>query len=363
MTHEVYMHLALELASNGEGWVAPNPLVGAVIVKNNRIIGRGYHPYFGGPHAEINAINSVEKPEQIKGATLYLTLEPCSYFGKTPSCADAIVHSGIGQVVIATRDPNPLVRGRGVRLLKQHDINVIEGVLEPEARAINKPFFKAQQKGLPYVIAKWAMSMDGKLATRPGQSRWITSEESRDYSKYIRAQSQAVMVGIETVLKDNPGLLAWVKYMGNPIRIILDSKARLPLNSKLVKTIAQGPVWVMVSASAPENRVRLLKQKGVKVFRVPLLNGRLDFKAAMKTLVDNGINKLMIEGGSEVLGSAFYNKVVDEVYCFIAPKIIGGRDAQVPVEGKGVFRIADALQLKNVTVKYINLDVLVHGYL
>ena len=370
--------------SNG---VSPNPMVGAVIVRNNRIIGQGYHQYFGGPHAEINAINSVKNPEHIKGSTLYLTLEPCSHFGKTPPCAEAICYSGIKQVVMAVRDPNPLVRGRGVRLLKQHKINVIEGVLESKARAINKPFFKAQEKGLPYVIAKWAMSEDGKLVTKPGQPRWITSKKSREYAKSIRGQCQGVMVGIGTALKDDPGLLSKSPAEGGInsehraksgtgdytlgvytersecaprstlVRVILDSRARLPLNSKLVKTIGQGPVWVMVSSSAPEKKVRLLEQKGVRVFRVPSHKGHLDFMAVMRILVKSGINKLMIEGGPEVLASAFYYKVVDEVYCFIAPKALGNKNP-----GAGIFRVAQALQLDDITVKYLKPDALVHGY-
>src|SRR3989339_208956 len=327
--------------SNG---VSPNPMVGAVIVRNNRIIGQGYHQYFGGPHAEINAINSVKNPEHIKGSTLYLTLEPCSHFGKTPPCAEAICYSGIKQVVMAVRDPNPLVRGRGVRLLKQHKINVIEGVLESKARAINKPFFKAQEKGLPYVIAKWAMSEDGKLVTKPGQPRGINSEH--------RAKSGTgdYTLGVYTERSE-------CAPRSTLVRVILDSRARLPLNSKLVKTIGQGPVWVMVSSSAPEKKVRLLEQKGVRVFRVPSHKGHLDFMAVMRILVKSGINKLMIEGGPEVLASAFYYKVVDEVYCFIAPKALGNKNP-----GAGIFRVAQALQLDDITVKYLKPDALVHGY-
>jgi len=362
------MHMALDLAIKGEWYVAPNPQVGAVVVKNNRIIGRGYHQYFGGPHAEINAINVVHtdgrrwRPERVrnllKGATLYLTLEPCSHFGKTPPCAEAIVSSGIKQVVIATRDPNPLVRGKGVRLLKQHGINVIEGVLAKEARAINKPFFKAQEKGLPYVIAKWAMSQDAKMAYPKGKGRWITSKGSRDYAKNIRGQCQGVMVGINTVLKDNPRLLARVGYLMNPARIILDSKARLPLDSKLIKTIDQGPVWVMASASAPKSRIAGLEKKAVRVFRVPGRNGKLDFMSALRTLTRNGINKLMIEGGAEVLASAFYYKVVDEVYCFVAPKVIGGDKT---ISAKRFFRGAEEVQ-HCIPMKKLKSDILIHVY-
>jgi diaminohydroxyphosphoribosylaminopyrimidine deaminase/5-amino-6-(5-phosphoribosylamino)uracil reductase len=413
MNDERYMRLALNLALKGEGFVEPNPLVGAVIVRNNKIIGKGYHQYFGGPHAEINAINSVKNPEQLKGATLYLTLEPCVHFGKTPPCAPAIVQSGIKKVVIATRDPNRLANlptvalakvttaprlrragGKGIRFLKQHGITVTEGILAEQAKNINKPFFKLHKKGLPYVVAKWAMSLDGKLATgtparpfgrsggsdsnyvlrsAPHSTRWITSEKSRNYARGIRAKMNGVMVGIGTVLKDNPTLLPQINTSHrlhrlnsmlpiNPVRIILDSRARIPVNSNLIKTINKGNVYLMVSSLAPAKNVRLLEQKGVLVFRVPSRKGRLDFMAVLKTLAKNGVNKIMIEGGGEVLGSAFDHKAVDEVYAFIAPKIIGGRDAKKPVEGNGINKVKDALQLKDVSIKYLNPDILIHGY-
>jgi diaminohydroxyphosphoribosylaminopyrimidine deaminase/5-amino-6-(5-phosphoribosylamino)uracil reductase len=360
MTHQDYMRLALELAKKGAGRVEPNPLVGAVIVRNNRIIGQGYHGYFGGPHAEINAINSVKNPEHIKGSTLYLTLEPCSHFGKMPPCADAIVYSDIKQVVIAVRDPNPLVSGRGVRLLKRNRINVIEGVLEKEARAINKPFFKAHEKGVPYVIAKWAMSMDARMSMPKARGRWITSEKARIYAKSLRARCQAVLVGIGTALKDDPGLLASVKNKNNPIRVVLDSKARLPLNSKLIKTLLQGPVWVMASVSAPQSRIAGLEKKGARVFRMPARQGRLDFRAVLRTLAQNGINKLMIEGGPEALKSAFDARSVDEVYCFIAPKLFGKRHA---LSADGFIGRAGRLLPEAITVKYLHPDTLVRGFI
>ncbi|MFH0887777.1 MAG: bifunctional diaminohydroxyphosphoribosylaminopyrimidine deaminase/5-amino-6-(5-phosphoribosylamino)uracil reductase RibD [Planctomycetota bacterium] len=369
MADERYMRLALDLALKGEGFVEPNPLVGAVIVKNNKIIGKGYHSYFGGPHAEINAINSVKNPEQLKGSTLYLTLESCVHFGKTPPCAPAIVQSGIKEVVIAARDPNQLVSGKGIGFLKQNGIKIIEGVLRKEAENINKPFFKLHLKGLPYVVAKWAMSLDGKLATKTGDSKWITSEKSRNYAKSIRAQCQGVMVGIGTVLADNPVLLPKVKSYKlkvkskNPVRIILDSNARLPLQSNLVRTLDKGDVYVMVSRTAPKNKIAQLEVNGCQVFTVPTENGLLNLRAALKILAKNGINKIMMEGGGEVLGSAFDHKVVDEVYAFIAPKIIGGSDSKMPVSGKGILKIKDALNLKDVTVKYLNPDILVHGYI
>ncbi|MFH1231686.1 MAG: RibD family protein, partial [Planctomycetota bacterium] len=243
-----------------------------------------------------------------------------------------------------------------------------------------KPFFERHkgamvlrrhklQKGLPYIVAKWAMSLDGKLATKTGDSKWITSEKSRNYARGIRAKMNGVMVGIGTVLKDNPRLLPNTKpqmntdeHRKNPIRIILDSNARLPLTSNLVRTLDKGDIYLMVSSRAPQRKVRLLEQKGVRIFKVPSRKGRLEFMTMLKILAKNGVNKIMIEGGGEVLGSAFDHKVVDEVYAFIAPKIIGGRDAKKPAEKNGINKIKDALQLKNITVKYLNPDILIHGY-
>ena len=378
MADEKYMRLALDLALKGEGFVEPNPLVGAIIVKNNRIIGKGYHQYFGGPHAEINAINSVKNPDLLKGATLYLTLEPCTHFGKTPPCAPAIVQTGIKKVVIATRDPNPLVNGKGIRFLKEHGIQITEDILKEETQNINKPFFKLHQKGLPYVVAKWAMSLDGKIATKTGESKWITSEKSRDYARGIRAKMNGVMVGIGTVLKDNPTLLPQMNTSHrlhrlnypcvsevpiNPVRIILDSQARLPLQSNLVRTLDKGDIYLMVSSSAPAKNIRLLEQKGVRVFRITSKNNRLNFISVLKTLAKNGVNKIMIEGGGEVLGTAYDNKVIDEIYAFIAPKIIGGRTSKTPVEENGINKIKNALQLKDMTVKYLKPDILIHGYI
>jgi diaminohydroxyphosphoribosylaminopyrimidine deaminase/5-amino-6-(5-phosphoribosylamino)uracil reductase len=369
MADEKYMRLALDLAQKGEGSVEPNPLVGAIIVRNNKIIGKGYHQHFGGPHAEINAINSVKNSGQLKDATLYITLEPCIHFGKTPPCVPAIVQVGIKKVVIASRDPNPLVNGKGIRLLKQHGISVTEGIMGDQAKNINRPFFKLHQKGLPYVVAKWAMSLDGKLATKTGDSKWITSEKSRNYARGIRAKMNGVMVGIGTVLNDNPRLLPNTKpqintdkHRKNPIRIILDSRARLSLTSNLVRTLNKGDVYLMVSSSAPAKNVRLLEHKGVRVLRLPSRKGQLDFMAILKILAKNGINKIMIEGGGEVLGSAFDEKVVDEVYAFIALKIIGGRTSKTPVEGNGIQKLNDALNLKNLSVKYLKPDILIHGY-
>lgn len=368
------MRLALQLALKGEGKVAPNPMVGAVIVRQGRVVGQGYHEYFGGTHAEINAINSVRNLEVLNGATIYLTLEPCSHFGKTPPCAEALVCCGFKRVVIASRDPNPLVSGSGARLLKRQGINVIEGVLEKEARELNRPFFKIHQTGSPYVIAKWAMSVDFKMAYPKGQGRWITGKKSRDYAKSIRGQCQAVLVGIGTVLADDPGLLSKrIEHRtksgtgdytlhaptSTPVRVILDIQARLPLRSKLVRSIGKGPVWVIASAGAPKKRIVALERKGVRVFQAPGFKGRLDFRAVLRLLVKNGINKLMIEGGAEVLDSAFKVRAVDEVYCFIAPWVIGGGRT---ASAHKFMKQAGNMQPDKISVRCLHPDTMVHGY-
>ncbi|MDI6732995.1 MAG: bifunctional diaminohydroxyphosphoribosylaminopyrimidine deaminase/5-amino-6-(5-phosphoribosylamino)uracil reductase RibD [Planctomycetota bacterium] len=374
MNDEKYLRMTLALARYGEGKVEPNPLVGAVIVKNNRVIGRGYHHYFGGPHAEIVAINKASAG-LLSGATLYVTLEPCVHFGKTPPCAPAIVQSCIKRVVIASRDPNPIVQGKGIRFLRQHGVSVTEtkhkDILK-EALRINRPFFKVHEKGIPYVIAKWAMSLDGRIATSSGDSKWISSKQSRNIAHKLRAKVQGVMVGINTILQDNPFLLAPARpdarsggddKGNNPIRIILDSFARLPLNSNIIKTLLLGRVYAFVSSYAPKSKTKQLSQKGARLFLAPYKEGKLDLISVLKILAKNGINKIMIEGGEEVLGSAFDNRVVDEIYCFISPKIIGGCGARSPVGGKGIGEIKNILNLKDVTVKYLKPDVLIRGYL
>ncbi|MBI4712903.1 MAG: bifunctional diaminohydroxyphosphoribosylaminopyrimidine deaminase/5-amino-6-(5-phosphoribosylamino)uracil reductase RibD [Planctomycetes bacterium] len=355
-----YMFLALDLARRGEGYVEPNPLVGAVIVKNNRIIGQGWHKYFGGPHAEINAINSVRDHQQLKGATMYLTLEPCTHFGKTPPCTPAVIQSDIKRVVIAIRDPNPLVRGKGIKLIRKSGIKVIEGVLAEEAKDINKPFFKLQQKGLPYVIAKWAMTADGKIATVTGDSKWISSPESRAFAHQLRSKVNGIMVGIHTVLKDDPMLVTWKGRQLN--RIIIDSKGRIPLGSNIVRTAKSIPTYIATSKSAYWTKMEHLLKKGCIIVKTA---GRhqVNIKELMKQLAAFGINKILAEGGGEIHSSLLTNNLVDEVYIFIAPKVIGGRDTRTPVEGRGIIKMSDALQIKDTTVSLIGGDVLLHGIL
>lgn len=356
-----YMTRALALALKGEGRVEPNPLVGAVIVKNNRIIGEGYHQYFGGPHAEVNALCSTRA--SVKNSTLYITLEPCAHHGKTPPCVDAIIQAGIKKVVLACREPNPITAGRGIKRLKTAGIKVTEGMFREKAQQINAPFFKLHRKGLPYVVAKWAMSMDGKIATRSGNAKWISSALSRDWAHQYRsrfaAPGGAIMVGIETILKDDSLLLVSLNAVRNPQRIILDAYARLPLKSRIIKTLSRAGIYVVVAPDALRTRVHKLAASGCQILEVATRRGYINLSNLSRQLAKRGINKILVEGGGEVLASAFKAGLVDEVLIFIAPKIIGGRNTKTPVEGEGITDLKKAWLLKDISVATIGPDILV----
>src|SRR3989339_215088 len=279
---EKYMALALELAEKGRGKVEPNPMVGAVLVKDGEIVGKGYHQVFGGAHAEIYAIH--EGGTNCRGATLYVSMEPCAHYGKTAPCVDAIIKAGIKKVVAAIIDPNPITSGKGMQKLKEGGVEIRTGVMELQAKRHNAPFFKLMQKGLPYVTVKWAMSIDGKIATHTGDSRWITSEESREYVHKIRGQMDGIMVGINTVLRDDPLLTCRIKGGRNPKRIVVDSGALLPINSRLLSTINEGEIIIAVNKNAPLSRVDKLVQLGCKIVQTKDMNGHVDLKEFFQRL-------------------------------------------------------------------------------
>ncbi|HHT9111547.1 MAG TPA: bifunctional diaminohydroxyphosphoribosylaminopyrimidine deaminase/5-amino-6-(5-phosphoribosylamino)uracil reductase RibD [Candidatus Brocadiaceae bacterium] len=358
---EKYMSLALELAEKGRGRVEPNPMVGAVLVKDGAIVGKGYHQIFGGAHAEIHAIN--EGGENGKGASLYVSMEPCAHFGKTAPCADAIIRAGITKVVAAVADPNPVTAGRGIRKLKDAGIEIQIGVLEHQARRLNAPFFKLMQKGIPYVIAKWAMSLDGKIATYTGESKWITSEESRGYVHKIRGQVDGILVGINTVLRDDPLLTCRTEGGRNPRRIIIDSNALLPLNSRLLNTINESEVVVAVNKNAQVERIEILRQLGCRVIQTCNTMDRVDLKELFYRLGEMELTNILVEGGSRVITSFFEERLVDKVMVFIAPIIIGGEGARSPVLGKGIDTIREATEIREITVQRISKDILVEGVL
>jgi diaminohydroxyphosphoribosylaminopyrimidine deaminase/5-amino-6-(5-phosphoribosylamino)uracil reductase len=352
---EGFMRRALELAARGGVRVLPNPQVGAVVVRGGRIVGEGWHRAFGGPHAEVLALRSAGA--KAKGATMYLGLEPCSpHPKKTPPCSALLAGSGLARLVVAMRDPNPLVDGRGISAVRRAGIRVDAGCLEKEARALNAPFVKFHTRGLPYVVAKWAMTLDGKIATRTGDSRWVSSERSRAWLHRFRDTFQAILVGSGTVLRDDPMLRG---ARTRPTRIVLDSAARTPLDAKAVRTAGEQETILAVAPGAPERRVAALRRRGVKILELDVRDLRVVFEA----LAEEGLRRILVEGGGEVHSSVLEAGVADEVCVFVAPKLVGGRAAKTPVEGEGFGRMAEALALRDLAVERMGDDLLVRGRL
>ena len=358
-----YMQMAIELAKNGMGFVNPNPLVGAVIVKNGIIVGKGWHEYFGGPHAEVNAIK--DAGENTDGATIYVTLEPCSHYGKTPPCSLEIIKNKFSRVVIGSTDPNPLVAGRGTEMIRNAGIEVASGILENETRKLNEVFFKYIQTKTPFVVIKTAMSLDGKIATNTGDSRWISGEESRKTVHKLRNQYSGIMVGINTVMKDDP-LLNIRNIKGktkNPVRIIVDSKARIPFEAKVINSPETAPVILAVTHQAPAAKINQLKKNGVGIIVCPEKNKRVDLKYLMRELGKQDIDSILLEGGGTLNFEALQEGIVDKMIVFIAPKIIGGTHALTPVEGEGIGRLSEAVELQKINIKPSGEDIMLEGYL
>lgn len=356
-----YMRRAIELAQKGEGCTKPNPLVGAVIVKDNKIIGEGYHQFYGGPHAEINAFRNAL--EDVKGGKMYVTLEPCSHYGKTPPCALAIVESGIKEVVIGMKDPNPLVAGRGIRILEEAGIKVTCEVLEEEVKELNEIFIKYISTKLPFVIMKTAMTLDGKIAAHTGDSKWITNELSRKYVHKIRNKVSAIMVGIGTVLADDPMLTTRLedKEGADPIRVIIDSNGRIPLEAKVLNIDSEAKTIIAVTEKASKEKIKKIESKGAEVLIIPEKNNKVDLKYLMKELGERDIDSILLEGGSTLNYSALNEGIVDKVISFIAPKIIGGEKAKTPVGGEGREYMKDAIALENIKVSRFGEDVVIEG--
>ena len=335
--------------------------VGAVLVKNNKIIGEGAHIKFGGPHAEINAIQNAKSSP--KEATLYISLEPCAHFGKTPPCVDAILENKIRKVVVGAKDPNPFVRGKGIRILKKRGIEVISGVLEKEATELNRDFNYWIQKKIPYVVVKAAQSLDGKIATLAGQPRWITGDPARKFSHILRAQSDAVLVGVNTILKDKPRLnVRGVSDAGAPTKIILDSRLRTPVNARIFSKQSAGRVILAVTRKAPQTRVRLFR-KNAQVLVINEKKGKVDLVLLLKILGKMGIIHILIEGGGETINSALSAKLVNEAYFFIAPKIVGRKDALDATSGANLVFLKQAAYLRRWTAGYVGNDLLIRGIL
>jgi diaminohydroxyphosphoribosylaminopyrimidine deaminase/5-amino-6-(5-phosphoribosylamino)uracil reductase len=352
------MHRALELAERGRGLVEPNPLVGAVVVvRDGRVIGEGWHERFGQAHAEINALAA--PGDAARGATLYVTLEPCCHQGKTPPCTGAVLRAGIRRVVAAMLDPFPQVAGQGVALLRKAGVEVEVGVEEAAARRLNAPYLKLVQTGRPYVHAKWAMSLDGKIATRTGDSKWISSEASRKPVHELRGRMDAVIVGIGTALADDPRLTSRPPGPRTPTRIVLDSRGRLPLSSQMAKT-ARETATLVVTAGAKADQLRA---QGCEVLALECGSSRPEVGALLDELGRRGMTNILVEGGGAVLGSFFDAHAVDEVHVFLAPILLGGAGAKSAVDGSGVERVADALRLADWTFEGSGEDLYLHGWM
>jgi diaminohydroxyphosphoribosylaminopyrimidine deaminase/5-amino-6-(5-phosphoribosylamino)uracil reductase len=349
------MKLALEEAEKGCGWVSPNPMVGAVIVKDGAIIGKGYHKKYGDLHAERNALASCSQTPE--GAVMYVTLEPCCHYGKTPPCTEAIIASGISEVVVGCRDPNPLVAGKGMDILRNHGIEVTVGVLEEECSRQNEVFFHYITQKTPYVVMKYAMTIDGKTATATGKSKWITGEAARAHVHCLRHQYSAIMVGVGTVLADDPLLTCRLPDSKNPARVICDTRLRIPMESNVVKTTHE--VKTYIATSCPDGgKADKLRGCGCEIIAVPMDEGHIDLKELVTLLGTLKIDSVLLEGGETLHASALENGIVNKVCAYIAPKIFGGASAKTAVGGQGVDSPDEAYHLKDRRITLLGDDIL-----
>lgn len=361
MAEEQFMKRAIELAKQGSGWTAPNPLVGAVVVKNGQVIGEGYHRKYGELHAERNALAACS--EDPAGATLYVTLEPCCHYGKTPPCTEIIIEKKIAKVVIGSRDPNPKVAGKGARILREHGIEVMEDYMREACDALNPVFFHYITTKTPYVVLKFAMTLDGKIATRTGASKWITGEAARNHVHQLRGRYAGILAGIGTVLADDPMLNCRIDGAHQPLRIILDSHLRIPMGSRLVRSAKEYPLLIVCNESNRDreegtSRIQKLEEAGAKVWTLPEKNGHPDLNVLMQRLGEEKIDSVLIEGGGTVNEAALKAHIVHHVYAYIAPKIFGGEDAKTPVEGSGIRLPQECAQLRLAKITVLLNDML-----
>lgn len=358
--HEYFMNLAIALALKARGRTSPNPMVGSLVVKNGRIVGKGYHAKAGTAHAEIIALDEAGK--FAKGATLYVSLEPCAHFGRTPPCVDRIIKSGVKEVIVGMVDPNPLNNGRGINIIRQHRIKVRVGFLEDKLKKINEAFIKYISKRIPFVTVKVAQSLDGRIATKRGDSKWITSDKARIYSHRIRSNFDAIMVGVNTVLRDNPKLDTWFSKR-HPVKIVVDSQLSTPEDSHIFSGTSQVIIVTLPSSPGQETENRKILAQKAKILEVKEKAGQINLKSMMKKLAQLEITNILVEGGGTLNGSLFDEGLVDKVLFFISPKIIGGKEAIGAVMGKGVARMDKAIKLKNIKLGRLGEDFLVEGYI
>nr|WP_199765963.1 bifunctional diaminohydroxyphosphoribosylaminopyrimidine deaminase/5-amino-6-(5-phosphoribosylamino)uracil reductase RibD [Paeniclostridium sordellii] len=356
-----YMKIALDLAKLGKGKVNPNPLVGAVIVKDKKIIAKGYHEKYGEDHAEVNAFKNAK--ENVAGATMYVTLEPCSHYGKTPPCVDKIIDNKISRVVIGMMDPNKLVLGQGIKKLQDAGIEVEVGVLEEECKKLNEVFIKYIKNEKPFVVLKAAMSLDGKISTASGESKWITGNKSRSEVHKLRNDLSAIMVGVDTVIIDNPYLTCRIVDGRNPIRIIIDSKLRIPKDSNVLENTNDIKTIIATTEKAPKEKIDYLENLGVWVIKTKSTDEKVNLKELMIKLGELKIDSILLEGGSTLNYSALEVGIVDKVLVYIAPKIIGGVNSKTPVGGNGIEQLKDAFKIKDLNISMVSEDVLIQGYI
>lgn len=353
-----YMRLALELARRGRGWTSPNPMVGAVIVKDGRIIGRGWHERCGQPHAERNALASCA--EDPRGAVMYVTLEPCCHHGRQPPCTDAILEAGIRRVAVGSGDPNPLVAGKGIGILRDHGVEVVEDVLREECDKLNEIFFHYIQTKRPFVVMKYAMTMDGKIAAYTGASKWVTGEKARAHVQEQRHRCAAIMVGVGTVLADDPLLTCRLEGGRDPVRVICDTHLRTPLTAQVVTTAKEVPTIVATCCMDQERR-RAYQDAGCRVLTVAERDGHVDLRELMERLGREELDSVLLEGGGTLNWAALECGVVQKVQAYIAPKLFGGREAKTPVEGLGVPSPEGAFRLKNTEITRLGGDFLMES--
>ena len=359
---EKYMRMALRLAEKANGRTSPNPMVGAVVVKNGHVVGRGYHRKAGEPHAEAIALKKAGPAA--KGATLYVTLEPCSHTNKrTPPCTPLVIWSRVKRVVIAMIDPNPRVSGGGIRTIKKSGTELVTGVLEAEAKKLNEAFIKHVTTKMPFVTLKIAQTLDGKIATASGESKWITGEEAREEGRRLRDINDAILVGINTVLKDNPSLTTRVPGGRDPIRVIVDSRLRMPLNAKVLIQKSPAKTIIATLSNVPESKIKKLQDIGAEVLTIKSAHGRVDLQDLVKKLGKKDIMSVLIEGGAEVNASALKSNIVDKIVMFIAPTIMTGKDSLCSIGGISPKTVDQAIKLGSVTSRFVGQDLMIEGYI
>ena len=360
---EYYMKKTLKLAAQGEGYTSPNPLVGAIVVKDGEIVGEGYHKKAGEPHAEVHALN--QAGEKAKGATLYVNLEPCCHLGKTPACSLKIINSKISRLVVAMEDPNPVVAGKGIKDLEEAGIEIKTGVLEQEAKELNEIFIKYMSEQEPFIYLKTGQTLDGYLATRTGDSRWVTNEEARKYGHQLRHKVDGILVGVGTVISDNPRLTTRLeeKEGKDPIRIVLDSKLRTPLEANIINEESESPTFIITTEEYDrEKYTKLNKKNNLNIIVLPKdENGRIELHHLLKELYQEEITSILIEGGGKVNHSFLKSGLIDKVYCFIAPKLLGGNDGISSFNGPGVEKMNNAYELENIEYEMLDGNLLCKG--